>query len=91
MHFCRLHGVRPDPDLYLSNGRISCVETTRYLGLDFDSCLTWVAHLRSVKMACQNALSLLRILAHTSWSADRDTLLLHRTLILPKLEYGCEI
>ena len=79
----------PDPDLYLSNRRI-CVETIRYLGLDFGSPLTWVAHLCSVKTACQKALSLLRILA-SSWGADKDTLLLQRTLVLSKLEYGCEI
>lgn len=92
MHFCRLRGVHPDPDLYLGNRRISCVETTRYLGLVFDSRLTWVPHLRSVKAACQKALSLLRVLAHTFWGADRETLLLlHRTLVLSKLEYGCEV
>lgn len=92
IHFCRLRGVHPDPDLYLANRRISCVETTRYLGLVFDSRLTWVPHLRSVKAACQKALSLLRVLAHTSWGTDRDTLLiLHQTLILPKLEYGNEV
>lgn len=49
------------------------------------------SYLRSLKMTCQKALSLLRILAHTSWGADRDTLLFHRTLVLPMLEYGCEI
>ena len=64
MYFCRLHGVHPDPDLYLSNRRISCVETTRYL--DFHSRLTWVAHLRPVKTACQKTLLLLRILVYTS-------------------------
>ena len=55
MHFYRLYCVHPDPDLYLSNSRISCAETTRYLGVDFDIRLTWVAHLRSVKKACQKA------------------------------------
>ena len=54
--------------------------------------LTWVPHLRSIKASCQKALSLLRILSHTSWGADRDTLLLlHKMLVLPKLEYGCEV
>ena len=92
MHFCRLRGIHPDPDLYIDGRRISCVESSRYLGLIFDSRLTWVPHLRSVKASCQKALSLLRVLSHTSWGADRDTLLLlHRTLILPKLEYGSEI
>ena len=41
MHFCRLRSVHPDPDLYLANRRISCLESTRYLGLVFDSRLTW--------------------------------------------------
>lgn len=92
MHFCRLRGVHPDPDLYLGNRRLSCVESTRYLGLVWDSRLTWVPHLRYVKAACVKALSLLRVLSHTSWGADRSTLLLlHRSLILPKLEYGNEV
>lgn len=92
MHFCRLRGVHPDPDLYIGNRRLSCVETTCYLGLVFDSRLTWVPHLRYIKAACQKVLSLLRVLTHTSWGADRDTLLLlHRTLVLSKLEYGCEV
>lgn len=92
MHFCRLHGVHPDPDLYFYGRRISCVEETRFLGLIFDARLTWVPHLRYIKATCLKAINLLRVLAHTSWGADRQTLLmLHRSLILPKLEYGCEI
>jgi len=35
------------------------------------------------------ALNLLRVLAHTSWGADQDTLLyLYRSLIRSKLDYG---
>lgn len=36
MHFCKLRGIHPDPDLNLDNWRISCVEEPRYLGLVFD-------------------------------------------------------
>ena len=54
--------------------------------------MTWVTYLRNIKASCQKAIFLLRVLGHTSWGADRDTMiLLHRTLILPKLEYGCEV
>lgn len=92
MHFCRLRGIHPDPNLYLYDRRISCVEETRFLGVIFDSRLTWVPHLRHIKITCMKALSLLRVLAHTSWGADRQTLLLlHRSLVLSKLEYGCEL
>ena len=69
------YGVHPDPDLYLSNRRISCVETTHYL-VDFDSLHTWVAYLHFVKTACQKNLSLVRILANFSWLPNRNTLLL---------------
>ncbi len=50
------------------------------------------SHLRHVKTSCIKAMSLLRVVGHTSWGADRQThLLLYKSLILPKLEYGCEI
>ncbi len=42
MHFYRLRGVHPDQDLHLHDRRISSVEETRFLGLKFDSRLTWV-------------------------------------------------
>lgn len=60
MHFCRLHGVHPDPDLQLNNRRISSVEETRFRGLTFEGRLTWEPHLRYNKMACTKVLSLLR-------------------------------
>ncbi|KAK3890408.1 hypothetical protein Pcinc_005644 [Petrolisthes cinctipes] len=47
MHFCRIRGVHPDPDLFMYGHRIRCVEETRFLGLLFDKRLTWVPHLRT--------------------------------------------
>ena len=92
MHFCRNRGVHPDPDLILNGRRIICVEETRFLGLIFDRKLTWASHLRSLKASCLRALDILRVLAHTSWGADRTTLLrLHRVLVMSKLDYGCEV
>jgi ribonuclease HI len=89
MHFCRIRGVHPDPDLYLYGQRIQCREEVRFLGLIFDPRLTWVPHIRKVKAACVKAQSLLKVLSHTDWGADSRTLLmLHKALILSKLEYG---
>ncbi|KAK4328568.1 hypothetical protein Pmani_001044 [Petrolisthes manimaculis] len=45
MHFCRIRGVHPDPDLFMYGHRIRCVEETRFLSLLFDKRLTWVPHL----------------------------------------------
>ncbi|KAK3883722.1 hypothetical protein Pcinc_011979 [Petrolisthes cinctipes] len=92
MHFCRIRGIHPDQDLFMYCHRIRCVEETRFLGLLFDKRLTWVPHLRTLKVSCFKALNLLRVLSHTSWGADRATLLrLYHVVIRSKLDYGCEV
>jgi len=46
--------------------------------------------LRYLKDKCTKALNFLRVVAHTSWGADQQTLLhLYRSLIRSKLDYGC--
>ena len=92
MHFCRIRGVHPDPDLYLSGQRISCVEEAKFLGLTFDSKLTWEHHIRSTKIKCMKALDVLKVLSCTKWGADRKHMLhLHKSLVISKLSYGCEV
>ena len=92
MHFCRIRGLHPDPDLFLKGNRIPCVEETRFLGMIFDKRLTWVPHLKALKTKCLKTLQILRVLSHTSWGADRTTMLrLHHSLVLSKLFYGCEV
>ena len=92
VHFCRIRGFHPDPDIYIKGTRIPCVEETRFLGLIFDQKLTWVPHIKSIKAKCLDSLNILRVLSHYSWGADRQTLLkLHKALILSKLTYGCEV
>ena len=92
VHFCRLRGVHPDPDLYLNGRRLDVVEEHRFLGLVFDHRLTWESHIRSLKTSCVKALQVIRTCSHTSWGADRSTLLtLYRSLVKSKLDYGCEV
>ena len=92
VHFCKIRKFHLDPDLYLKNHRIPCVEETRFLGLIFDKKLTWVPHFKAIKTKCMKALEILRVLSHTTWGSDRKTLLrLHHSLILSKLSYGCEV
>ena len=92
IHFCRIRGVHPDPDLYIKGQRIPCVEETHFLGLILDSKLSWVPHLKMLKIRCLKALDILKSLSHTSWGADRQTLMkLYKTLVLSKILYGCEI
>ena len=92
VHFCRIRGCVLDPDLYLNGQRIPCVQETRFLGLIWDSRLTWKPQLANLKAKCLKALDILKALSHTSWGADRVQLLrLYRSLIFSKLMYGCEV
>ena len=92
MHFCRIRGLHPDPDLFLSGQRISCVEEAKFLGLTFDSKLSWEHHIRNTKIKCMKAVDILKVLSCTKWGADRKHLLrLHRSLVISKLSYGSEI
>ena len=61
----------------------------RFLGLIWDTKLTFRNHVQYLKKKCQNSLNLLKILAHTDWGSDTKTLLkLYRALVRSKLDYG---
>ena len=92
MHFCRIRGIHPDPDLFMHGQRIPCVAETRFLGLIFDSKLTWIPHIKDLKARCLKAMDILKVLSHTSWGTDRTQLLrLYKVLIFSKLTYGSEV
>ena len=93
MHFCRLrklHKLRPEPSLTLNGSPIPVVEETKFLGVIFDCKLSSISHIRYLKEKCMKALNLLRVIAHSTWGADQQSLLhLYRSLIQSKLDYGC--
>jgi len=89
MHFCRLRSAHPNPELTLNGTLIPVVQQTIFLGVIFDNKLTFLSHIRYLKEECLKALNLLRVVAHTSWGADQQTLLhLYRSLVRSKLDYG---
>ena len=92
VHFCRIRGIHPDPEIYIYGQRISCKEETRFLGLIFDKRLTWVPHIKNLKVRCVQALNVIKVLSHTTWGADRKHLMiLYKALVASKLAYGCEV
>ena len=63
----------------------------KYLGVVFDSKLTYRSHSKSVTEKCLKRLNLLRLLCGTDWGGSKACLLIiYRTLIRPKMEYGFE-
>lgn len=63
MQFSRVRGSLRDQDLYLFGIRLPVVEQTHILDIIFDSCLTWVPHLRvrDLEVACTKRLLFLPI------------------------------
>ena len=90
--FRRTRHVFPEPSLILYGRPLSVVNEVRFLGMIIDKHLTWVPHLRLLRLACQSPLDLLLHLSHTTWSADRTTLLcLYLVLVHSKLDYGVHV
>jgi ribonuclease HI len=90
MHFCNKITPHPEPCLKLNNSDIPVVEETKFLGVTFDSKLTFRPHIAYLKQKCLKAMNLLRVVTYTDWGADSTTLLrLYRSLVRSKLDYGC--
>jgi len=89
VHFCRLRKTHPDPHLLLNGTPTPVVDQTKFLGLIFDKKLSFVPHLQYLRKKCMKALNLLRVVAHSRWGSDENTLLhLYSSLIRSKLDYG---
>ena len=89
VHFCQQRKIHNDPALYIYGSQIPVVAESKFLGVIFDKKLSFIPHIKYLKAKCLKALNLLKVLSHTSWGADRTTLLhLYRSLIRSKLDYG---
>ena len=81
-----------DPVLKFDKDPIQFVKEAKFLGLIWDTKLTFELHIKYLKARCQKSLNLLKVLSRTAWGADRTTLLkLYRSLVRSKLDCGCII
>ena len=84
--------MHPDPELTLDGVHIEVVKEFKFLGLLFDSKLSFIPHINYLSNKCQKALNLLRVVSSMDWGADRKVLLrLYRSLLRSKLDYGCVV
>ena len=82
-------GLRDLP-LWIGNTLLPVEESTKFLGLWWDSRLSFKKHISVLKTHCKEALNLIRVVAHLKWGGDRDTLLmLYRIILRSKFDYGC--
>jgi hypothetical protein len=92
LHICRRRGCpKLAVNLTLDNNNIRNVSEYKYLGVIFDSSMTWKPHIKALKQSCNKSLDLIKHLSHKTWGADRTSLIrLYIMLIKPKTDYGVE-
>jgi len=89
VHFCQLRAHHNDPELFLDGVLLTVQSQAKFLGVIFNKKLSFRPHIQYLKEKCTKSLNLMKIVAHTDWGADRDTLLkIYNTLIRSKLDYG---
>jgi hypothetical protein len=66
-HFCNKRGLHPDSELKLYNSPIKIVPETKYVGLLFDSKLTFLPHIKMLENKSLKALNILQFMSNTDW------------------------
>ena len=89
IHFHQQYVFFPDPNILLRKTPINVVREAKFLGVIFNTKLTFKNHIQYLK-TCQKALDILHVVGHTDWGADCIILLhLYHSLVHSKLDYGC--
>ena len=71
---------------------ISMQNEIKFLGMIFDSKLTWNAHINSLVSKCLCRINLMRSVTSHSWGASKSTLLtIYRALVRSRLDYGSQL
>nr|XP_042910149.1 uncharacterized protein LOC122271807 [Parasteatoda tepidariorum] len=92
IHLCRKRALHNDPVIFIHNIAIPVVPHAKFLGVTFDSKLTFIPHIKQLRKRCEQKLNMLRVLSNTYWGADRLALLrIYRALILSRLDYACVV
>ena len=92
VHFHNKRRMQREISLNLGNHNILFKDNAKFLGLRFDTKLTWQPHITELKAKCTKSLSLLKCLSNTKWGADRQSLLrIYRATTRTKLDYGSQI
>ena len=75
MHFCQSRKLHLDPELIINGVQIEVVPEFKFLGLLFDSKLSFILHINYLSNKCQKALTLLPVVSSMDWGADKKVLL----------------
>ena len=92
VQFTRSRRNDPPPTLKLKDEIVPFEKEAKFLGMTFDSKLTWSSHIDRLKIKVKKSLNILKVISAHNWGADRKSLLrLYNSLCRSKLDYGCQI
>ena len=84
----KIHNIK----LYLDKHDIERVNTFKFLGVYFESTLSWKTHIENLASRCFLRINMLRAITGSSCGANCRTLLVfYKQYIRPILEYGSEL
>jgi hypothetical protein len=79
-------------ELVVKAETVEHVKSAKFLGLFFDSKLTWTAHVACIAGRCCKKISLMRMLTGRTWGCSKKSLLsIHKALVRSFQAYGSEI
>ncbi|GFV70826.1 probable RNA-directed DNA polymerase from transposon X-element [Trichonephila clavipes] len=81
VHFCRKRNLHPDPSIHIGNIQIPVVSEVRFLGVIFDSKLTFLPHVLYLRKKCERSLNILKGSARASVLKRLDTI--HHSALVP--------
>ena len=89
VHFNKRDRTIALPQLKLNNRTLNYSPSAKFLGLDFDSKLTWSPYLTRLKNECQKLLGIMKMISSQKYGATQNCLMkIYRIYIRSKLEYG---
>ena len=92
VRFTRCTRKEEIPTLKLNDNILPYEKEVKFLGLIFDSKLTWTSHINALKLKVKKSLNILKVISGFDWGADKKSLLrLYDSLCKSKLDYGCQI
>ncbi|GFS76262.1 putative RNA-directed DNA polymerase from transposon X-element [Trichonephila clavipes] len=80
--------LHPDPSTHIGNIQIPVVSEVRFLGIIFDSKLTFLPHVLYLRKKCERSLNILKVLSNTLWGAERESLVTPSVPITNTFTFG---
>ena len=71
MHFCQIHKMHKQSTLTLNGSKISITQQYKFLGITLDLKLSFIPHIKQLRIKCNQTIQLVGTIAHTDRDADK--------------------